>query len=364
MKASRILAAMILVYAITAGCGGGSADDDPENTLLLSQWNPVSQFKLPVTTVDRARFPVTDVHCHDYGETPEGVAEWAGTMEAANIEKTVVLTQATGAKLDSLVEMYAVYPEKFLVWCGFDYSGYGQPGWGEQAAAELERCAAAGAKGVGELGDKGSGMWGAGFASVEGLHPDDPKMDPLFEKCAELGLPVSLHVADPIWMYAQMDGTNEGLWEAFRWRMDNKSGIVGHDGMLDILDNVCKRHPNTTFVTCHNGNLSHDLDRLGKLFDSNPNLYADISARFGPLAATPRQSKRYLTRYQDRFVYGTDMGRTIELYRSTFHILESDDEHFWEVGRYNYYWALSGLDLSEDVLKKIYRDNSRKILMF
>jgi predicted TIM-barrel fold metal-dependent hydrolase len=363
MSAKRIALIPVLIAVIIAlpGCGGG---DDPENTLLLSEWDPVSQFKIPVNPVDRARFPVIDTHCHEYGETPEGVAEWVRTLDQANIEKTVVLTQAVGDKLDGIIDMYSPHKDKFLIWCGFDYTDYDKPDWGTRAVKELERCAQAGAKGVGELGDKGSGMWGNSFAPAKGLHPDDPRMDPLFEKCAELGLPVSLHVADPIWMYSRMDGTNEGLWEAFRWRLDNKPDIIGHDGMIEILDRTCKRHPNTTFITCHNANLSHDLERLGKLFDSNPNLYADISARFGPLAATPRQSKRYLTRYQDHFVYGTDMGRTIGLYRSTFHILESDDEHFWEVDRYNYYWALSGINLSEPVLKKLYRDNQLKILKF
>jgi predicted TIM-barrel fold metal-dependent hydrolase len=186
-------------------------------------------------------------------------------------------------------------------------------------------------------------------------------MDPLLEKCAELKMPVNIHVADPYWMYEPMDYRNDGLMNAYQWRLDNQPGIVGHEGMLEILERTLKRHPNTIFVACHFANCSHDLSRIGKMFDTYPNLYADISARYAETAAIPRFVARFYDKYQDRLVYGTDMTFGIKTYQFTFRILESSDEHFYAWDRSSYHWPLYGLALNDRILRKVYRDNALKI---
>jgi len=194
------------------------------------------------------------------------------------------------------------------------------------------------------------------------MHLDDPRMDALLEKCGELNLPINIHVADPIWMYEKMDETNDGLMNAYKWRLDNQPDIVGHSGMIDILENAVKRHPNTTFVACHFANCSHDLNKLGELFDKYPNLYADNSARYAETAPIPRFVTKFYQKYQDRIVYGTDMGFTKDMYRTTFRILESLDEHFYDFDRFSYHWSLNGFGLNDEILKKVYRDNALKII--
>jgi predicted TIM-barrel fold metal-dependent hydrolase len=149
---------------------------------------------------------------------------------------------------------------------------------------------------------------------------------------------------------------------AYRWRLDDQPGIVGHTGMIGILERAVKRHPDTTFIACHFANCSHDLNRLGKLLDAYPNLYADISARYAETAPIPRFTAAFYERYQDRLVYGTDMGTSLDMYRITFRILESADEHFYAHDFFTYHWPLHGLQLPDPVLKKIYRDNARRII--
>jgi predicted TIM-barrel fold metal-dependent hydrolase len=175
-------------------------------------------------------------------------------------------------------------------------------------------------------------------------------------------MPVSIHVADPYWMYEPMDATNDGLMNAYTWRLDNQPDIVDHSGMVDILERAVKRHPSTTFVVCHFANCSHDLNRLGDLFDLYPNLYADISARYAETAAIPRFTARFYEKYQDRLVYGTDMGSNAGMYRLTFRILESADEHFYAWEHFSYHWPLHGLALDDPILKKVYRANALTIL--
>jgi predicted TIM-barrel fold metal-dependent hydrolase len=340
-----------------------STDEQPlPETLLLKDFRPKSVYNVPQTTIDKAKYPAIDMHAHNYARTPEQVAEWVRTMDAAGVEKAIVLTMAVGKEFDDIYAKYAKYPDRFEVWCGFDYTGYDKPDFGPAAVKELERCYKAGARGVGELGDKGKGLFYCRPTKAWGMHLDDPRMDPLLEKCAELGMPVNIHVADPYWMYLPMDATNDGLMNAYKWRLDNQPDIVGHEGMVNILEGAVKRHPNTFFVVCHFANCSHDLNKLGKLFDKYPNLYADISARYAETAAIPRFAARFYEKYQDRLVYGTDMRFSTKIYRLTFRILESEDEHFYAWDNFSYHWPLYGFGLNDQILKKVYRDNALKII--
>lgn len=331
------------------------------DALLLKDYRPRPIHKIPVTEVRRARFPAIDMHVHVYANTPQAVREWIKTMDEVGIEKSIVLTGATGERFDRVVELYGPHHDRFELWCGLDLSGWDQPGFGPGAVAELERCFRAGARGIGEISDKGSGLTRSPDPKSR-LHPDDPRLDPIWRKAADLGLPVNLHVSDPIWAYEPMDRHNDGLMNAFRWRLDNKPDIVGHEGMIQILERTLQRHPKTIFIACHLANLDYDLARLGKLLDTYPNLYVDISARFGEMAATPRATSAFLTRYADRVVYGTDQQRSARMYRSSFRILETLDEHFYELDLYNYHWPLSGFGLSEDTLRKIYRETPLKLI--
>jgi predicted TIM-barrel fold metal-dependent hydrolase len=163
-------------------------------------------------------------------------------------------------------------------------------------------------------------------------------------------------------MYEPLDSTNDGLMNALEWRIDlTKPGILGFDEMVQTLENAVQNNPKTTFVACHFVNLNHDIDRLGKMFDKYPNLYADISARYAESATIPRYMKSFYEKYQDRLVYGTDMGADTSMYRITFRVLESADEHFYEINQFGYHWALNGFDLTKEVLKKLYHDNAVKL---
>jgi hypothetical protein len=263
-----------------------------------------------------------------------------------------------------------------------DERAVGRPDFSAVAVKELERCHKAGAIGVGEVSDKGMGIggviggppnWpgrrpqqGPGSyrkepAQRKGIHPDDPRMDPIWQRCSQLGMPVNLHVSDPYWSYLPQDQFNDGLMMGYSWRLDNKPGIMGHNELIETLERTCKRHPKTVFIACHMANLNYDLTRLGQMFDRNPNLFADISARFGEAAPIPRAANQFLTKYAHRVCYGTDMTFSQRMFSLTFRIMESFDEHFYDRDVYfnfDYHWPMHGLGLSDDVLRKVYRETA------
>lgn len=349
-----------LLFIISMGiCPAQRAD-----SLLLKNYRPHSIYKIAVTKITKAKHPVIDMHAHQGNvKTDAELKEWVKRMDRFGIEKTIILTMLTGAAFDSVYKAYAPYGERFELWCGFDYTGYNEPGWSQKAVKELERCAKIGAKGVGELGDKGLGEVFSEPVAAHGMHIDDERMKPLFEKCAQLKLPVNIHVAEPMWMYEPADSTNDGLMNAFEWRVDqSKPGFLGHGALIRTLENVARDNPGTTFIACHLANCEYDLTILGRLLSQYKNLYADFAARYAEIAPIPRYVQAFFEKYQDKLLYGTDMQATDYMYETTFRILETTDEHFYAIDLTGYHWPLHGFGLSDAVLKKIYKTNAAKIL--
>lgn len=344
-----------------------------QENILLKNFKPVSLFKIPITKIQKAKYPVIDMHVHGhYAKTSDEVEQWVKVMDETGIEKVIVLTQAHGLQFDSIMDLYSGYPNRFELWCGFDYTGYNKPGYGPEAVNELVRCFEKGARGVGELGDKGRGLF---YCKPEawGMHPDDPRLDPLFDKCVELEIPINIHFGDDIWMCEKKDVYNDGLMSGWIFRIDStrKEGMgrfIGKEGMIDVMENTLKRHPENIIMACHFGNLTHDLNRIAKLLDTFPNLYVDNSAKYAEIATIPRFSSAFFHQYQDRIVFGTDWVPTTEMNRIAFRILETFDEHFYAIGFFNmplsigYHWPMYGLGLDKEILRKVYRDNALKLL--
>ncbi len=374
-------------------------------TILLNDYLPKSIYRIPVTETPRAKFRVFDGHDHGHG--PLAVAEMIRIMDKVGVEKTVVFTNAGALdRFNEAARDYADHPDRFDLWCMLDLRGVDEAGFGPNAIKSLEECHRAGAKGIGELHDKGRGVFSgqnvvahrpAGASRAQhssgqsalnggptythdpspppgpnspiGPHPDDPRLDQLWERAGQLGMPVSFHTSDPIWSYQPMDYTNDGLMNGWTWRIILEPGTYDHDQLVNSLENAVKKHPSTLFIACHLCNLDYDLGRLGQMLDRNPNLYADIAARFAETAQIPRFVHRFLTRYPDRIVYGTDVTYDEAFFSATFRILETEDEHFYLRGKvgsanfnFNYHWPLNGFGLPDDVLKKIYYDNMANIM--
>jgi predicted TIM-barrel fold metal-dependent hydrolase len=200
------------------------------------------------------------------------------------------------------------------------------------------------------------------------LLPDDPRIAPVWAAAGDLGLPVLIHVADPIAFFRPTDAHNELLdllIDHPEWSFSDVR-FPSYDRLLESLENVLAAHRGTTFVGAHVASCSEDLTRVGRMLDDHPNLVVDISARIAELGRQPRAARRFIESHLDRVLFGTDVfPATAEAYAHYFRVLESDDEHFgYGDGRPPEYarWALYGLDLPEAALRAVYRDNARAVL--
>jgi uncharacterized protein len=333
----------------------------PMDSILLKDYSPASSLKVLETQVAKARFSAIDVHAHVYAETPQDVSDWVRTMDETGLERTIVLTGATGPEFDRLVELYLKpYPNRFQLYCGIDTRDLNAADFSARAVRELVRCYEKGARGVGEVSDKGWGIGGSGKSPLpraQRLHPDDARLDAFWEKCAELGLPVNLHIADHPSCWQPLGPNQERTGDFQTFNLHGKD-VPSYDELLSMRDRMLERHPKTKVITCHLSNQGNDLEALAKVMDRYPNLTLDISARDYELGRQPRAAVKFLQKYSERVLFGTDMGRDKIVYTGWWRLLESADEFI--PGRV--WWRYYGLELPPELLEKLYRTNALRIL--
>jgi predicted TIM-barrel fold metal-dependent hydrolase len=352
---------------------------DPPEIPSFHEYDPPSTLVVPEHPVERARYPFVDVHNHQREMTPERLAELLAVMDAMNMAVMVNLsgrgfrrielpdgstrfgfaeTEALAGSVDNIAE-YA--PGRFLVFTNLDTYGLGEPGWAEAAVAQLAADVEAGAVGLKIY--KGLGMSSEDSAG-ERIPVDDPRLDPVWAKCGELGIPVLIHSADPAQFWQPRDADNERLFElmerAGRWH-DPADGGPTFEQIIAEQHALFRRHPETTFINAHLGWFGSDLDRLGRLLDELPNVHTEIGAVLAELGRQPRAARDWLIRYQDRVLFGKDSWNPEE-YPVYFRVLETDDDYFDYYRRRHAFWKIYGLDLPDEVLRKIYYGNALRVV--
>jgi predicted TIM-barrel fold metal-dependent hydrolase len=353
--------------ATKAGQRPQATYDGPMNKVLLKDYDPHSNLAIPEHHAAKAKFPVIDVHVHPRGSTPEDAARMVKVMDAVGVEVVVLLTGATGERFDRLAETYLKpYPDRFMLYCGMDTRSLdiAAPDYSQKVAAELERCYRMGARGVGEVTDKGRGF-GSGSTVDPGallprdkrLHVDDHRLDLFWQKCAELKMPVNLHIADhpSAW---QPDDEHQERTPSFQRYNQHGLDVPTHGELIGRFHTLLDRQPKTTFVAVHFSNLGHDFGQLAKALDRFPNLNVDLSARAYEFGRQPFTAPPFFEKYKHRVLYGSDQEVNEEMWRAWWRVLETRDEFIKGPS----WWRLYGMGLSDSALEAIYRGNAKRLL--
>jgi predicted TIM-barrel fold metal-dependent hydrolase len=337
--------------------------------LKLRDWEPRSMLRVNVTQIAKPAFPVVDVHNHLGGGkrilTPERVAHYLAEMDAAGVRTVVNLDGGWDDRLkETLAALDNAHPGRFLTYALIDFSGIDDAGWSEREAARLRRSFEAGAKGL-----KFHKTFGLSVRYKDGrfLRVDDPKLDPIWEVCAEYRRPIEIHTADPGAFFTPLDRFNE------RWHElnDHPDWLFHGKDYPDRAElhaqriRVIARHPKTTFICAHMANDGEDLAELSRWLDTYPNMYVDIDARISELGRQPYSARRFLIKYQDRVMFGTDSAPSRAAYAMYYRFLETDDEYFDPAGGHHRqgFWMIYGVYLPREVLEKLYYKNAQKLLV-
>jgi len=331
-----------------------------EVDLRLSDFEPRSQLRLPSSDVSKPRFPVIDYHNHLDSQQPEEVLR---IMDECDIERLITITMQTGDEAIKTMKRFSAASGGRIQTIGWmDWSDVAEEGFIERSIARLERLVENGAVGIKFWKDLGLSVQKADGSL---LRIDDEWLAPIFERAAELGVPVMFHTADPDAFFDPIDKYNERYEELAahpEWAFNEVQ--YSKRELLEQRNRVFARHPETTFVGAHLAESGEDLGYLKEILDRYPNLYVDISARTPELGRQPYTARNFLVRYADRILFGTDLLPEVEMYRLYYRFLESSDEYFdypthaSRQGR----WQVYGMFLPEEVLRKIYRENALRLL--
>jgi predicted TIM-barrel fold metal-dependent hydrolase len=355
--------------------------------LPLKDFQPESMLRVKETQVERARFPLIDIHTHISGSarsqagvelaaerifyaTPE---ELLAVMDRKSIRSMVNLTGGYGDGVRQNVSLYdAAHPGRFYTFTEPSYERLLEPRYSQIQAQAIEEAHRNGARGLKIL--KTLGLYlRENITAGKLIAIDDPRFDPMWDICGNLGIPVAIHISDPIAFFRPIDRFNERYEE-----LSNHPDWSFHGGdfpsnaeLIVARNRVIARHPKTRFIVLHVGNFAEDLGNVTENLNRFPNMTVDIAARINELGRQPRTARAFFDRFQDRILFGTDATPHGDeypqqvfndaLYEIYFRFLETDDEYFDYApakvppqGR----WRISGINLPESILRKVYYDNA------
>jgi len=330
----------------------------------IREYKPHSTLVVAEHKVPRAKFPVVDFHGHPpplTGEPP--LDEVVDSMTPLNLQVMIDANSTTGDSLRRSLEVIRAskYKDRMVMFTGLDLRNV-QRGSGQKLAQQLEADVNAGALGVGEL-MKTFGLYTT-KADGSRLHLDDPELDPVWEKAADLHIPVFIHVADPQEFFQPFDYSNERWLELALYRdrrYQDRSRFPDFETLMAERDRLITRHPRTTWVLAHLGWHANDLGRLAKLFDAHPNLYGEVGAVLYDIGRQPRTAHEFFVKYQDRLLFGKDSYQPDE-YPYYWRVFETNDEYFDYYRDYHAFWKLYGIGLPDEVLRKLYYANAMRIV--
>ena len=374
----------LVLIVLLAGCsgGGGAGEASGDVPGKAGFTKTPQQHAMPKTLlvtkrtpVEKASEPVIDFHFHGGNlKAADDYRKLIAVMDDVGIAMIANMDGGSRERLDRALELNSQFADRFITFARVDWEGVNEPGWSEKAAAELERCFRAGAQGL-----KISKRLGLTLQNADGsyIQCDDPRLDSIWELCARMQKPVMMHLSDAIARFHPIGPENE-RYEAGMWRDDPEGNYYGTDipGYETIFEHRAKmleRHPETTFVMAHVASMPWDLTRVEKLLDAHPNVHVEISARLQELGRQPYTARKFILKYQDRVLFGSDGDPprgADDFWRPHWRFLETDDEYFDHPaqmlsplgaplqGR----WKIYGIFLPEDVLRKVYYENALRFL--
>lgn len=334
-----------------------------KGALKVIDWKPTSQLVVSRHEVVKPKFAVIDFHNHlgKLADTEKFIEE----MDKANVRMAVSLDGHSKDFFyrEHLKKSQSVPGDRFMVFFAPEWERIDEVNFGMNEAKRLEEAVKLGARGV-----KVYKKLGLTVKDKSGkvVPVDDPRLDPIWAKCGELGIPVLIHVSDPKAFFTPLDEHNERYdelgehpdWSFYGDQYPDKEVIIQQ------RNRVLEKHSKTIFVGAHVSNMPEELGRVALWLDQYPNLYTEIGARISELGRQPYTARKFMIKYQDRILFGTDLPPNYAIYKLYYRFLETEDEYIdpWESGHKQGRWMIYGLNLPDEVLEKVYNKNAMKLL--
>jgi len=324
-----------------------------------------------------------DAHAHVYAISPDQEAAFGAFLTKHKLQWLDICTggmkwDRLRAKMEIAGRLARRYPGRVSWAPSFNLTNWGRPSWKDEALATISEGFAAGAVAV--------KVWkeiGMELRDPDGSYVmiDDPRLAPVFDLIEKKGRTLVAHIGEPRNCWLPLDKMTTDSDRRYFGSHPEYHGflhpeIPDHEKQMAARDHLLEMHPRLKVVGCHLGSLEYDVDELARRLEKYPNFAVDISARLVHLQIQPREKVRaFVMKYQDRLLYGTDMGfgsetgeaptdpaqafsRLEQAYQADATWLATDMTV--AVTRAGPTVKSRGLALPLPVLRKIYRENARR----
>jgi predicted TIM-barrel fold metal-dependent hydrolase len=335
------------------------APEFPAPSIL--DYRPRSTLVVAEHQVPKAKYPVIDSHNHTTINA-DNIETMIQQMDALNLRVLVNLSGGSNpADVKTKVDFIrrSKYPDRFRVFANVNWNGAGGPGWAEKAVADLEAAVQHGA--IGLKIAKGLGLDAKKFDGTR-LKVDDPALTPVWDLCAKLNIPVIIHTGEPQEFFSPLDMHNERWLELalFQDRRNYAPGNPTFEELMGERDRMYRANPKTRYIGAHFNWYGPNLARAARQLDETPNLVLELGAVLYDFGRQPRAAREFFLKYQDRILFGKDSFAAAE-FPYYWRVFETADEYFDYYRDYHAFWKLYGMDLPDDVLRKVYYQNALRV---
>jgi len=373
LKALLFLFSLLIIVLVFGGVSYFVIDkiQEKNNLMDIEEYSPISTLVVPENPTNKSKFPFIDVHSHHWDMPIKDLSGIVKEMDSLNMQYMINLSgsgfgtfSGNQSLMDlnlskSLKNVRENYPNRFGVFVNLDLNKIDDKDFAVSSVKILRNAVKDGA-----IGLKIYKNLGLNLKDSKGIRVkvDDKRLSPIWETCADLNIPVLIHSGEPSPFFDPIDKYNERWLHARQkprsFRPQDK--FPSFDTVMNEQYNMFKNHPNTIFINAHMGWMANNLDKLERHLDSLPNVYTEFGAVIGELGRQPRRARQFFIDYQDRIMFGKDTYKKSE-FDVYFRVLETKDEYFDYYRKRHGLWKMYGLDLPDDVLKKIYYKNALKL---
>ena len=341
------------------------------NLMDIDEYSPISTLVVPQNPKTRSKFPFIDVHSHHWNMPIMNLDNLIEEMDSLNMKYQINLSGSGLAVFSGKQDLMDLnlsksinnvkknYPERFGVFVNLDLSKIGRKDFKLNTEKYLLNASKIGATGL-----KIYKNLGLNLKDGEGnrVKVDDDRLQFIWEKCAELNLPVLIHSGEPIAFFQNIDKYNE-RWLHAKQRPSSFRPSDKYPSFEIVMSeqyNMFKKNPKTTFINAHMGWYGNNLSKLDQQLIDLPNVYVEFGAVINELGRQPVSARKFFIKHQDRILFGKD-NYNKEEYHLYFQVLETSDEYIEYFRKRHGLWRLYGLNLPDSVLKKVYHQNALKI---
>ena len=373
LKTLSYIISLFIIVLILSGISYLIIDaiDKKNNLMDIGEYSPTSTLVVSENPTYKSKFPFVDVHSHHWDMPVKNLSKLVSEMDSLNMGYLINLSGSgfgvfSGKQglmdlnlTKSLENVNENYPDRFGVFLNLDLAKIDNPDFEKNNIIQLENAVNQGVIGLKIYKNLGLTLRDSRNIRVP---VDDDRLSHIWETCARLNIPVLIHSGEPKAFFDPIDKFNE-RWLHAREKPSSfrpSDRYPSFDQVMYEQYQLFKKHPKTTFINAHFGWYANDLETLSKQLADLTNVYVEFGAVINELGRQPNTAKRFFEDYQDRILFGKDIYKMNEYY-IYFQVLETDDEYIEYYRKRHGLWRLYGLNLPDEILKKVYFKNALKI---